>query len=365
MRTSLIMTAVILSVTAAAAQDRPAGERRPRLQVLRDVPESQLFMVMNVVAQSLGVGCEHCHVRNTPEVRVSGGWEWDRDDKPAKSIGRDMMRMVRELNTSRFGGRLVVTCFTCHRGNIRVPNLPPLPPAEPAAPALALPSAAEVIAKYTAAVGGANASTRFATLVMEGRDVRPESRYEPDVGRSGTFRIVFKGDRFRTDFAVPPQPASAQVVVGSAGWASRGDAVLRALPADALGRVRRTATRYAPLKVAEPVSALRVDRMERIGGRDAYVLSTDLDDGTKRSYFFDAFSGLLVREITTVPTTFVPFQEQLEYYDYRPVDGIMLPFMVRFSNDAAYETSTRTFTSIRHDVPVDDAIFAVPLEKQR
>lgn len=365
MRRSMIVIAVLLSAKSVAAQDRPAGERRPRLQVLRDVPESQLFMVMNVVAQSLGVGCEYCHVRNTPDVKVSGGWEWDRDDKSAKNTGREMMRMVRELNTSRFGGRLVVTCVTCHRGDTRVANLPPLPPVDPAPPAPALPSVADVIAKYTAAVGGGNLSTRFATLVMEGREVRPESRYEPNVGRSGTFKIVFKGDRFRTDFAVPPQPATAQVVTGAGGWALRGDAVLRALPADAVGRVRRTATRYSPLKIAEPISALRIDRLERIGGRDAYVLSTDLDGGGKRSYFFDAFSGLLVREITTVPTALVPFQEQMEYYDYRPVNGVMLPFMVRFSNDAAYETSTRTFTSIREDVPVDDAIFAVPAEKPR
>ena len=70
--------------------------------------------------------------------------------------------------------------------------------------------------------------------------------------------------------------------------------------------------------------------------------------------FFGACSGLLVRELTAVPTALVPFQEQMEYYDYRPVNGVMLPFMVRFSNDAAYETSTRTFTSIREDVAVDE-----------
>jgi hypothetical protein len=362
-RTLIITIAAMLAASGAAAQDRPAGEVRPKLQVLRDVPESQLFMVMNVVAESLGVGCEHCHVRNTPDVKVAGGWQWDSDDKPAKAKGREMMLMVRELNASRFGGRLVVTCFTCHRGDLRVANLPTLPPADPKAPPPALPSAADVIAKYTAAVGGASASTRFATLIMEGRDVRAESWYEPVAGRRGPVTIAIKGrDRFRQDFTVPPEPARSQVVTGSTGWASRGDAVI-ALPPDAVERVRRTAAIYLPLKVLEPVDALRVERIERINGRDAYMVSVNTGTANTRAYFFDTTTGLLVREVSTTPMFLVPLQQQVDYEDYRSVDGIMLPFLVRTSTDAQYDGSTRTFTSIRHDVPVDDALFVMPKPK--
>jgi hypothetical protein len=360
-RTIIIIAAAILAAGAAAAQDRPAGEVRPHLQVLRDVPESQLFLLMNAVAQSLGVGCDHCHVRNSPNpVTLEGGWQWASDDKPAKAKGREMMRMVRELNASRFGGRLVVTCYSCHRGNVRVATLPPLPPADPAPPARSLPSAADVLAKYVSAVGGPGAATRFATIVMEGRDERNEDRYAKPVGRRGPFKIVMKGrDRFRLDFSVPPDPAAVQVVTGATGWASRGNAVV-ALPPDAVERVRRTAVRYSPLKVGEPVESLRVERIERIGGRDAYVVTAATGTASTRSYFFDAGSGLLVREVTTLPTPLVPLQQQVDYEDYRSVDGIMVPFVVRTSDDAPYDTSTRTFTSITHDVTVNDALFAMP-----
>jgi hypothetical protein len=363
-RTLAIATALILSAHAAAAQDRPAGETRPKLQVLQDVPESQLFMAMNVVAESLGVDCAHCHVRNTPGVKVAGGWQWDSDDKPAKARGREMMRMVRDLNAARFGGRLVVTCFTCHRGDLRVVNLPPVPPPDPRPPAPALPSAADVLAKYVAAVGGPGAATRFGTIVMEGREERPEGWYEPEVGRRGPVKIVFKGrDRFRQDFTVPPEPARSQVVTGSSGWAARGETVV-ALPADAVERVRRTVTIYSPLKVTEPVERLRVERIERIGSRDAYVVSVATGAANTRAYFFDTTTGLLIREHTTTPMALVPLQQQIEYDDYRSVDGIMLPFTVRTSDDAQYDTSTRTFTSIRHDVAVDDAVFVMPPPKQ-
>jgi hypothetical protein len=360
-RTLIVMAAAMLVAAGAAAQDRPAGEVRPHLQVLRDVPESQLFLVMNAVAQSLGVGCDHCHVRNAPNPEtLEGGWQWASDDKPAKAKGRDMMRMVRELNASRFGGRLVVTCFSCHRGDLRVATLPPLPPADPTPPAASLPSAADVLAKYVSAVGGLGVAERFATIVMEGRDERPDDRYAKPIGRRGSFKIVVKGrDRFRIDFAVPPDPVAVQVVTGITGWASRGNAVV-ALPPDAVERVRRTAARYAPLKVVEPVESLRVERIERIGGRDAYVVTVATGTASTRSYFFDVVSGLLVREVTTTPTPFLPLQQQVDYDDYRSVDGIMLPFLVRTSDDAPYDTSTRAFASIRPHVSVDDALFTMP-----
>jgi hypothetical protein len=359
----VLIISMVLGFVAnsVAAQDRPAGEIRPTLQVLKDVPESQLFMVMNAVAQSLGVRCEHCHVRPTPETKVAD-WPWDSDDKPEKVKAREMMRMVRDLNTSRFGGRLVVTCFTCHRGAVRVENLPPLPPPDPTPPSPPLPTAADVLARYVAAVGGAGANAT-ATLVMEGRDDRPEERYGKPVGRHGTFRIVYKGDRFRIDFAVPPDPAGAQVVAGSTGWASRGNTVV-ALPADAVERVRRTAARYSPIKVVEPVAALRVERIERINGRDAYAVAVVTGTANTRTYYFDLASGLLVREVATIPMALMPLQQQMEYDDYRSVDGVMLPFKVRFSDDAFYSTADRTFTSIRRDVPVDDAVFVMPAVKK-
>jgi hypothetical protein len=67
--------------------------------------------------------------------------------------------------------------------------------------------------------------------------------------------------------------------------------------------------------------------------------------------------------MSTTPMFLVPLQQQVDYEDYRSVDGIMLPFLVRTSTDAQYDGSTRTFTSIRPDVPVDDALFTMPKPK--
>src|SRR6186997_537351 len=103
-----------------AAAPPTAGATRPKLQVIKDLPEAQLFPMMNAMADSLGVTCEYCHVRNAPNPNtVVGGWLWDRDDKPTKAVAKRMLRMVRDLNAASFEGRGRVTCFTCHRGTLQ------------------------------------------------------------------------------------------------------------------------------------------------------------------------------------------------------------------------------------------------------
>ena len=111
-----------------APSEPPAANRRPNLQVLTTVPESQLFPMMNAIADSLGVRCDHCHVRVSPDPTktwfFAGGWVWDRDDKQPKRVAREMMRMVLDLNARQFGGRTVVTCYTCHRGAMAPESIP-------------------------------------------------------------------------------------------------------------------------------------------------------------------------------------------------------------------------------------------------
>jgi hypothetical protein len=350
-------TLVVIALLAGLAANGGGPQGRPHLEVLSDIPESQLFMTMNAVAASLGVGCDYCHVRKAADpTTVVGGWLFDRDDKPAKAKGREMMRMVREINASRYEGRPVVTCFTCHRGETRVVGTPPLPPSEAPASrtaAVALPSTKDLLERYIAAVGGADAATRFATTVMQARDERSE-------GRRGEVTISLKGvDRFRVDLRLASQPAIAQGFAGAAGWVTVGGKS-QSLPAADLARLRRQAARYMPLKIVDSADTLRVDRVESIRGRETYAAIVVVDPNIIRTYFFDVASGLLLRESVTTATRFLPLQEQVDYDDYRRVDGIMWPFLVRQSTDAPYDTSTKTFTSITHGVPLEDAWFVIP-----
>ena len=356
MAKAALILALVLPAVVAAQQPGSAGEKRPKLEVLKSLPEGQLFPLMNLVATSLGVRCDYCHVQANPDLSKTpsnlGGWVWDRDDKEPKRRAREMMKMVVELNASRFRGENRVTCYTCHQGATQPSRLPPLPPpaggaAHTPAP-IPLPPAQRVVAAYIAAVGQGSASAPGAATSMRGWDDRPEGRY-------GKFEITVAGsDRYRIVLTTP-EGTTNQGLDGDVAWVvANGRVVQLSSPAD-LARMRHIAMRYRAVKEQPPNA--RTIRVERVDDHDAYVLQAKIDSITTQTSYFDVVTGLLRREITTTETLLLPLEEQVDYDDYRDVNGVQMPFRVRISDGAPYSTTTRTILEIRRNVAVEDSLF--------
>jgi hypothetical protein len=357
---SLILAAG-LTPSPGAAQQQPAplaGATRPNLRVLHALPEAQLFPVMNLVSTALGVRCDFCHVQESPNLTRTpsnvGGWIWARDDKPQKIKAREMMQMVIELNATRFGGEHRVTCYTCHQGSMQPARTPPLPPPPPGGgrtPApTPLPSADRVWASYVSGVGLTGNATRGMGTIFSGWDERPEGRY-------GRIEIAATADRYRLTLS-NSEGTTIQGLDSAGAWAFANGTVVRfSSPAD-FARVRRVAMRYRPLR--ERPANLQIVGVNRVGDRDAYVATTRLDSITVWTGYFDVVTGLLRREMTTTETLLLPLQEQIDYDDYREVNGAQLPFQMRITDGASYSLVTRTFLQIRHNVPVDEALLRPP-----
>ena len=351
----------VAAVSAVAQKPGSAGATRPKLEVLKDLPESQLFPLMNLVATSLGVRCDHCHVQATPDFTKppsnTGGWVWDRDDKPQKRTAREMMRMVIDLNAGRFKGESRITCYTCHRGSAQPARTPPLPPpagAATTAVAPPLPSADRVWTDYVNAIGKNESVARGTGTVISGWDDRPEGRY-------AKVEIVVAGaDRYRATLSTPDGP-SIQGLDGETGWVAVKDRIQRLSSGD-VARLRRIAMRYRSLK--ERPANLQVTGIERLADGDVYVATSRIDPVTTWTLYFDIATSLLRRETTTTETMLLPLQEQVDYEDYRDVGGVQMPFRVRTSDGAPYATVTRTFLQIRRNVAVDDAMFRPPSPAQ-
>jgi photosynthetic reaction center cytochrome c subunit len=357
---SIAIPIAAASLTAAAQQPGSAGASRPTLRVLQALPESQLFLLMNFVADSLGVKCDYCHVQEAPNLTRTpsnvGGWVWDRDDKPPKRVAREMMQMVIDLNAGRFKGESRITCYTCHRGSTQPSRTPPLPPAPAPAgattpAALPLPSADRVWTSYLNAIGQADTGSRGTGTIIAGWDDRPEGRY-------GKVEIVVAGtDRYRITLSMPDGTTTSQGLDGEIGWVATNDRVQR-LSAPDVARLRRIAMRYRPVK--ERPANLEIIGVERVDDHDVYVTRAKIDPTTTWTLCFDVVTGLLRREMTTTETVLLPLQEQVDYDDYRDVSGVQMPFRVRTSDGAPYDTVTRTFLQIRRNVAVDDALFRPP-----
>ena len=335
-----------------AQGDRPVEQTRKNIQVLKGLPESQLFLLMNFVATSLEVKCDYCHVKNPGKNPQTGGdnWVWESDDKPKKLIARRMMKMVLDINKTNFDGETFVTCYTCHRGNTIVARVPPLPPRDFTRTEATLPTVDQILAKYVAAVGGKDAAAKFKTTVMKGTVERSE-------GRKAQLEVTLKDTDKYLVTTTTPQGVSVLAVNGDAAWVRSG-AAGRQLTGRALDQSRRAAvTYYAPIKVVEQPAQLKVLGTEKIGDREAYVLARVVDPDTTIRFFFDTETGLLLRQLTTTRTMLAPLPDQVDFEDYRDVDGVKLPFTIRTSNTAAYDTATRRLTEVKHNVAVDDNVF--------
>ncbi len=135
---------------AAQSQEKTAEQAYKNIQVFKGLPASQLLGAMNFMAGSLGVSCNHCHVPN----------QFAKDDKPAKQIARQHLQMMRAINDANFGGKTVVNCATCHRGETRSASVltlaqNPFPSADTALKSSeSLPTVDQILDKYLQAIGG-------------------------------------------------------------------------------------------------------------------------------------------------------------------------------------------------------------------
>src|ERR1700734_394029 len=161
---------------AALAQAKPqmADDVFKNIKVLKGLTVDEFMGTMGLFSAALNVCCGDCHVG-------AGGSnpQWEKDP-PGKLVARHMVEVMNKINKESFGGRQVVTCWTCHRGTTPPATTPaidaiysdPVPmPADylPQAPAGAvLPSADVIFDKYVKALGGAEALSKLTSYVVIG-----------------------------------------------------------------------------------------------------------------------------------------------------------------------------------------------------
>lgn len=101
---------------------------------------------------------------------------------------------------------------------------------------------------------------------------------------------------------------------------------------------------------------------EKIGDKDAYVLSVTPTAGPASRTWIDAESYLPVKASTTVETPETgPLEQITEFSDFREVDGVKVPFTVHATS--AVQSFTATVKSVENNVKIDPALFAKPAVK--
>ena len=114
---------------AAAPTPRPtqrptvpmADEVFKNVQVLKGISVAEFMDTMGFFSAAVGSNCVHCHVDES-----LAHWDKFAEDVPRKRRARQMILMMKAINRTNFGGTPMVTCYTCHHGDIRPEGLPSL-----------------------------------------------------------------------------------------------------------------------------------------------------------------------------------------------------------------------------------------------
>lgn len=354
--TTLVVTVTLWAMASAAAQvasgqaaaPKTAEEVYKNIVQLKGTPADQLLPAMQVIAASLNVECTFCHVQGKMES----------DDKPEKNTARKMIAMTMALNKDSFNGRQEISCYSCHHGAEHPAGVPPVresdtpdTDAKAMTPNGATPTADEIIEKYVAAVGGADAMRKITSRVATGSILV--------AGNSSPIEVITKAPNKRISITHPsPGNESFTAFDGTAGWLGSTGRPPREMTAAESGASGLDSEFYLGLRLKEIFPKLRRSRNDMIGGVEYYTLSGAAPGRPAVRLYFDEKTGLLVRMVRYAETPVGRNPTQIDYADYRDADGVKIPF--RWTLARPNGRFTIQIAEVKSNVPVADDRFAKP-----
>jgi photosynthetic reaction center cytochrome c subunit len=356
---ALYFCAVLFLCLSAFAQRPPMAEEVfKNVQVMKGIPVDEFMNTMGVFSAALGMSCEDCHASNDTK------WEnYALDTSPKKRTARRMIQMMATINKDNFGGRQMITCWTCHRGGDR-PKVTPdiatlynrpeelddvVSPAPNAAPA------SQILDKYLQAIGGAERLGRLTSFVAKGTSVG----YGPE-GTPRPVEIYAKAPNQRATIIHTQNGDSTTVYDGRAGWIA---APLRPVPVlqlagSVLEGVKLDAELGFPAGIKNALGNWRVGFFAVINDRDVHVVQGTAPSGSIATLYFDAESGLLVRMVRYSNSVVGRTPTQIDYSDYRDVAGVKMPF--KFNVSWLDGKENFELSDIQPNVTIDPARFTRP-----
>ncbi len=350
MKKTALFLGIATALFAQTADVKTAEQVFKNITELKGTPADQLLPTMQFIAVSLGVTCETCHVAGKPEA----------DDKRAKKTAREMIAMEMAINKNSFRGQTQVTCYSCHRGSERPVGVPPVletdaPAAPEARPSLArtpgaTPNSAEaIIDKYVAAIGDMRTITSRVgkgVIIVGGKETPIE--------------VFTKAPNLRITITHNENGDSSTAFDGTSGWmGSAGRPARQMSPTESLSS-GLDAEFYLGLRLKEIFPQLRVGRPDKIGDMDVVTLTGTRQGQPPVRLFFDRQSGLLLRMVRYSENPLGRMPVQIDYADYRAVDGVKTPF--RWTLSRPNGRFTIQLNEVKANVPIDDSKFAKPAQ---
>lgn len=345
-----------------------AGEGFKNVQVLKDVPMDDFLTLMGLMTGSVGGDCATCHL-NAGTDFVS--WE---SDTPLKKKAREMSAMVIAINKQHFGGRTVVTCWTCHRGRsmpIQTPTMDQIygsldfvPDDLVMATAPGLPRPETIVDRYLNALGGLQKVNAITSIAATGTSVGFRG-----FGGGGEVQFFAKFPDQRSLVIHYTQAKGRDATVrsfdGKVGWTKTPLNILgeHQLHGTELDGAKLDAQMMFPGQIKQALTRLRTVDPAEIDGRQMDVIQGNGPRDMFATLYFDKETGLLARLVRFGPSLIGRMPTQFDYSDYREVNGVKMPHKVDFVWLDGREALV--FKEIKANVTVNAAYFGRPTEVEK
>jgi hypothetical protein len=342
-------------VSPANSSTKKAEEQFKNIQVLKGIPAEQLIPTMQFISASLGVECEFCH---EPKA-------FDKDDKKTKQTARKMMEMMFAINKDNFEGHREVTCYSCHRGNAHPQAIPAVATEQSPTAAVqpqhaeadateakenSAPAADQLLEKYVRALGGSAAIDKVTTRVMKGTI--------DFAGKSLPIDIYCKAPDERISFTHMPEGDNVTAFNGHEGWLGMPGRPIREMQGSDLDGASIDANLHLATQLEKMFTQMRVSGTEKIGDQEAYQVIGQREGKPPIRLYFDQQSGLLLRLIRYGDTALGLLPTQIDYADYRDVNGVKVPYRWTLARPGG--RFSIQVSEVQQNVPVDDAKFVKP-----
>ncbi len=310
-------------VTAApAAPAAPMADAVfKNLQVIKGTTVNQFMETMGFFTASLGADCTFCHVNES-----NGNWAKYADDNARKRIARRMFTMVEGINKTNFGGRQVVTCYTCHRGGNRplvTASLAklygggPLDEEEDVVVPAQGTSADSILDQYIKALGGSENLAKLTSFAAKGTYQGygdPEKRQVD---------VYARAPRQRATIVHGSDGDSSTVYGSGAAWLAapitERPVTVQALTGGDLQAARIEAEVTFPARIKQSFPTWRAGLPTTIDDRDVQVVQGTGPGRGMATFYFDKESGLLTRLVRYADSVVGRIPMQTDYSDYRDV----------------------------------------------
>jgi hypothetical protein len=328
-------------------QKKTAEQEYKNIQVLKGMPADQMDRVMALMSGSLGVKCNFCHATD----------QYEKDDKKEKQTARTMIKMMLGINKDMFNGRNEVTCYTCHNGQSHPASVPSLSvgqrPEVTNRPKETLPTVDQVLDKYVQALGGKLALEKVSTRVTKGSRIN-------DDGTTVQEEVYQKAPNKLLVVTSYPQYAISVGYNETRVWMMTGKNETN-IGEEEMEQIKRDAQLFQPTKLKEIYTQLAVASMDKIGDKEVYVVRAATATGKRERLYFDKQTGLLLRRYTASQTLLgsVPFQ--VDYLDYKDVEGVKIPFTIHWSIPG--RVWSRKVSEVQNNSTIDDSKFNPPAMK--